>query len=97
MQDSLGSCRVVSSHTLVSHDLAVQVVDLGVQLGDALITALALADLVVQIHAGQIEGIQRVLVLLQLDLVAVAVKDLNKADQEALKKIPSVLSVTPAA
>lgn len=26
-----------------------------------------------------------------------AVKDLNKADQEALKKIPSVLSVTPAA
>ena len=25
------------------------------------------------------------------------VKDLNKADQEALKKIPSVLSVTPAA
>ena len=37
-------CLVVSSHTLVSHDLAVQVVDLGVQLGDALITALALAD-----------------------------------------------------
>ena len=26
-----------------------------------------------------------------------AVKDLNKADQEALKKIPGVLSVTPAA
>lgn len=26
-----------------------------------------------------------------------AVKDLNKADQEALKKISSVLSVTPAA
>ena len=25
------------------------------------------------------------------------VKDLNKADQEALKKIPGVLSVTPAA
>lgn len=26
-----------------------------------------------------------------------AVKDMNKADQEALKKIPGVLSVTPAA
>ena len=26
-----------------------------------------------------------------------AVKDLNKADQEALKKIPGVLSVTPTA
>ena len=26
-----------------------------------------------------------------------AVKDLNKADQDALKKIPGVLSVTPAA
>ena len=26
-----------------------------------------------------------------------AVKDLNKVDQEALKKIPGVLSVTPAA
>ena len=38
-------CLVVSSHTLVSHDLAVQVVDLGVQLGDALITALALTPL----------------------------------------------------
>ena len=48
-------CLIVSSHTLVSHDLAIQVVDLGVQLGDALITALVLADLVVQIHAGQIE------------------------------------------
>ena len=49
------------------------------------------------VHAGEVEGIHRVLVFLEFDLVAVAVKDLNKADQEALKKIPGVLSVTPAA
>ena len=59
-------CLIVSSHTLVSHDLAIQVVDLGVQLGDALITALVLADLVVQIHAGQIELPDEILQLLIL-------------------------------
>ena len=55
---------VVGSHALVAHDLAVEVVDLLVQLGDAGVVALALADLVVQVHAGQVELADQVLQVL---------------------------------
>ena len=57
---------VVSHHAFVAHDLAVQAVHLLVQLGDAGIVALALADLVVQIHAGEVELADQVLQLFVL-------------------------------
>ena len=57
---------VVGHHALVGHDLAVEVVHLLVQLGDACIAALGLADLVVQVHPGQIELADEVLQLLVL-------------------------------
>ena len=43
-------CLVVGHHAVIGHDHAVEVVHLLVQLGDTLIAALALSDLVVQVR-----------------------------------------------
>ena len=52
---------VVGHHALAGHDLAVEVVDLGVQSGHAGVVPLVLGNFVIQVHAGQIELADHVL------------------------------------
>src|SRR5699024_2570126 len=52
---------VVGDHPLVVHHLAVEGVHLLVQLGDAGVVALRFADLIVQVHPGQVELADHVL------------------------------------